>query len=159
MKAVRLTAADAPLELQDVCMPEPGTDEVVVRVAGCGVCHTDIGFWRAGVSTRHSLPLTLGHEISGTVVRTGAGKRGLLGREVIVPAVIPCGECDLCRRGRDNVCRAQLMPGNDMDGGFAEFVRVPARGLCLVDDRGGYELAELSVIADAVTTLPSTFFK
>jgi 6-hydroxycyclohex-1-ene-1-carbonyl-CoA dehydrogenase len=86
------------------------------------------------------------------VVEAGGPHRHLLDREVIVPSVIPCGECDLCRGGRGNVCRAQLMPGNDMDGGFAETIAVPARGLCLVGDRGGYDLAELSVIADAVTT-------
>ena len=61
--------------------------------------------------------------------------------EVIVPAVIPCWRCDLCKQGRSNVCRAQVMPGNDLDGGFAEFIAVPGRGLCLVADRGGYALA------------------
>lgn len=152
MKALRLVAPGAPLELQDVAVTEPGAGEVLVRVAGCGVCHTDIGFWRDGVKTRHPLPLTLGHEISGTVAAVSAGHEALLGREVIVPAVIPCGTCDLCEQGRGNICRAQVMPGNDMDGGFAEFVRVPARGLCVVEDRGGYDLAELSVVADAVTT-------
>lgn len=152
MKAVRLVAPGAPLELQDRPDPVAGPGAVVVRVAGCGVCHTDIGFWKDGVPTRHPLPLTLGHEISGTVVDAGDGWSHLLDREVVVPAVIPCGECDLCRSGRGNVCRAQLMPGNDMDGGFAEYVRVPGRGLCLVDDRGGLDLAELSVVADAVTT-------
>lgn len=152
MKAVRLLAEGAPLEVRDVPLPVPRDGEVLVRVAGCGVCHTDIGFWRDGVKTRHPLPLTLGHEISGTVVRASVGSEWLVDREVIVPAVIPCGTCDLCLNGRGNICRAQLMPGNDMDGGFAEFVVVPARGLCLVGDRGGYDLAELSVMADAVTT-------
>jgi 6-hydroxycyclohex-1-ene-1-carbonyl-CoA dehydrogenase len=152
MKAVRLTAAKGPLELHDLPEPEPRDDEVVVRVAGCGVCHTDIGFWRDGVPTRHALPLTLGHEVSGVVAAAGASFRHLVGREVIVPAVIPCGSCDLCRAGRGNACRKQLMPGNDMDGGFAELLSVPGRGLCPVEDRGGYDLAELSVIADAVTT-------
>lgn len=152
MKALQLISSGAPLELRDLPEPEPEAGEVIVHVAGCGVCHTDIGFWRDGVPTRAALPLTLGHEISGTVVRTGRGAEALLGREVIVPAVIPCGACELCRNDRGNVCRSQIMPGNDLNGGFAEYVRVPARGLCLVDDRGGYELAELSVVADAVTT-------
>lgn len=152
MKALRLVAAGEPLELQDVAVREPGEGEVLVRVAGCGVCHTDIGFWRDGVKTRHPLPLTLGHEISGVVEAVSRGHEHLLGREVIVPAVIPCGQCDLCNGGRGNVCRAQIMPGNDMDGGFAEFVCVPARGLCVVDERGGYALSDLSVVADAVTT-------
>jgi len=152
MKAVRLYAAGAPLALETLPDPTPGANQVVVRVAGCGVCHTDIGFWRDGVPTRHALPITLGHEVSGVVEEADAAHRALIGREVIVPAVIPCGDCDLCRDGRGNACRKQLMPGNDMDGGFAERLLVPAQGLCLVEERPGYDLAELSVIADAVST-------
>ncbi len=152
MKAVQLVAVGAPLEVHDVPQPEAGEDQVIVKESGCGVCHTDIGFWKDGVPTNKELPLTLGHEISGTVVATGAQYAQLLDREVIVPAVMPCGDCALCNAGRGNICRKQLMPGNDMDGGFAEYVVVPGRGLCVVEDRSGYELAELSVIADAVTT-------
>ncbi|UCC48479.1 MAG: 6-hydroxycyclohex-1-ene-1-carbonyl-CoA dehydrogenase, partial [Gemmatimonadota bacterium] len=59
---------------------------------------------------------------------------------------------ELCQQGRGNICRGQMMPGNDIDGGFAEYVVVPGRGLCTVEDRAGYELSQLSVIADAVTT-------
>ncbi len=152
MKAIQLTAVGEPLNIQDVPKPDPGEDEVTVRVAGCGVCHTDIGFWKDGVPTKKQLPLTLGHEVSGTVVEAGARYQHLLNREVIVPAVISCGECVLCKEGRGNICRAQLMPGNDIDGGFAECIVTPGRGLCVVEDRGGYDLEELSVIADAVTT-------
>jgi 6-hydroxycyclohex-1-ene-1-carbonyl-CoA dehydrogenase len=152
MKAVQLMEPSAPLQLRDVADPTPDAGHVVIQVAGCGVCHTDIGFWQDGVATRHPLPITLGHEISGTVVAAGAGYEHLKHRHVIVPSVIPCGDCDLCRGGRGNVCRAQLMPGNDMDGGFAEYIRVPGRGLCLVEDPGGLDLAALSVVADAVTT-------
>jgi len=152
MKAVQLVAVDAPLNITDVPDPQPADDQVVVQVAGCGVCHTDIGFWKDGVPTKKPLPLTLGHEIAGTVVAAGAEHTSLLERQVIVPAVIPCGACDLCAAGRGNACRRQLMPGNDIDGGFAERIAVPGRGLCVVDDRGDYELAELSVVADAVTT-------
>jgi len=152
MKALRLTAAGKPLELLDVPEPAPGKGEVRVRVAGCGVCHTDIGFWKDGVPTRHALPLTLGHEVSGVVDAAEGEYVNLVGREVIVPAVIPCGTCDLCRLGRGNACRAQLMPGNDVDGGFAEWIVVPGRGLCVVEERAGYDLADLSVVADAVTT-------
>lgn len=152
MKALRLMAVNEPLVLDQVDRPEPGDDEVLVEVAGCGVCHTDIGFWKDGVPINKPLPLTLGHEVSGRVVASGKNHEQLLDKEVIVPAVIPCGECELCAAGRGNACRRQLMPGNDIDGGFAEFIAVPARGLCVVEERGGYELHELSVIADAVTT-------
>ena len=152
MKALRLVAPNEPLIIEEVAAPQPGADDVLVQVAGCGVCHTDIGFWKDGVPTKTELPLTLGHEISGTVVAAGAAYEEMMGREVIVPAVIPCGECVLCKNGRGNVCRAQMMPGNDIDGGFAEQIIVPGRGLCSIEDRGDYELWELSVVADAVTT-------
>ena len=152
MKAIQLTAPGAPLEIREIPRPRPAADEVLVQVAGCGVCHTDVGFWKDGVPTHHGLPLTLGHEISGTVVETGPSHRAWLGREVIVPAVIPCGECELCRAGRGNICRRQIMPGNDIAGGFAEFLAVPARGLCPVGRHDGYDLAEMAVVADAVTT-------
>jgi 6-hydroxycyclohex-1-ene-1-carbonyl-CoA dehydrogenase len=152
MKALRLVAPNEPLIIEEVPAPQPGADEVLVQVAGCGVCHTDIGFWKDGVPTKKELPLTLGHEISGIVVEAGPGCEELVGREVIVPAVIPCGKCVLCEEGRGNVCRAQMMPGNDIDGGFAEQIVVPGRGLCVIEDRGDYDLWELSVVADAVTT-------
>jgi len=129
-------------------------DEVIIEVAGCGVCHTDIGFAYEGVPTRHSLPLILGHEIAGRIVMAGEQAGKWIRHSVIVPAVIPCGDCDACRSGRPTICRKQFMPGNDADGGFATYVRVPARGLCPVPDElpKGLTLAMLSVVADAVTT-------
>ena len=138
---------------------EPGVDEVVIQVSGCGVCHTDLGFYYEGVPTRHPLPLTLGHEISGVVVEAGAEVQGWQGRAVVVPAVIPCGQCGACRSGHGSICRAQIFPGNDVHGGFASHVVVPAASLCPVPDLqdracnpGALELSTLSVIADAVST-------
>ena len=152
MKAIQLVESNAPLTIVDMDRPDPGTDEVLIKVAGCGVCHTDIGFWKDGVPTKMGMPLTLGHEISGTVVGAGPDFEHLIDKQVIVPAVIPCGKCALCQSGRGNVCRAQMMPGNDVNGGFAEFITIPGRGLCVVENLGDYQLADLSVIADAVTT-------
>ena len=141
-------------EWREAPASELSPDEVLIEVAGCGVCHTDIGFAYEGIPTRHALPLVLGHEIAGRVVRVGERATYWLGRAVIVPAVIPCGTCDACCHGRPTICRQQFMPGNDADGGFASHVRVPARGLCLVPDKlpDGITLAMLSVVADAVTT-------
>jgi 6-hydroxycyclohex-1-ene-1-carbonyl-CoA dehydrogenase len=144
--------APGALELREIQLAEPRPDDAVVRVAGCGVCHTDISFYTGAVRTRQPLPLVLGHEISGLVESAGREFERLVGRNVIVPAVMPCGTCDLCRQGRENACLAQLMPGNDVDGGFATHVVVPARHLVPVDDLGDLELHELSVVADAVTT-------
>lgn len=154
----QLRAVGEPLELvtRQVSPASIGDDEVVVEVAGCGVCHTDIGFAFDGVRTGHPLPLTLGHEIAGTVIAAGAGASEWVGQAVIVPAVIPCGECEMCRSGYGRACRKQIFPGCDVHGGFASHVVVPSRGLCPVDLERlagvGLELADLSVIADAVTT-------
>ncbi|MFZ5476708.1 MAG: 6-hydroxycyclohex-1-ene-1-carbonyl-CoA dehydrogenase [Myxococcota bacterium] len=137
---------------------ELAAGEALVRVAGCGVCHTDLGFFYEGVRTRHPLPLTLGHEIAGFVE---AGPADLVGKAVLVPAVIPCGECVYCRDGQGGICTRQIFPGNDVHGGFASHVVVPARGLCVVPGceradqalgASGVTLPELAVIADAVST-------
>jgi len=138
---------------------EAGPGEVLVEVAGCGVCHTDLGYYYDGVPTRHPLPLVLGHEISGEVVAAGEGAESWLGAKVVVPAVIPCGECEACRDGRGSICPRQVFPGNDDHGGFATHVKVPARGLCRVPELEdsavnpkGLRLSDLAVVADAIST-------
>jgi 6-hydroxycyclohex-1-ene-1-carbonyl-CoA dehydrogenase len=150
-----MTAPGAPLERAEFTAA-PAGGEVVVAVAGCGVCHTDLGYYYDGVRTNQPLPLALGHEVSGRVAAAGAGAESWLGRAVIVPAVLPCGECDLCRRGLSTICRAQKMPGNDIQGGFASHIVVPARGLCAVDEQrlaaAGLTLPQVSIVADALTT-------
>jgi 6-hydroxycyclohex-1-ene-1-carbonyl-CoA dehydrogenase len=150
-----MTAPGAPFA-RSTFAAEPAAGEVVVAIAGCGVCHTDLGYYYDGVRTNQPLPLALGHEISGRVVAAGAGASDWVGRAVIVPAVLPCGECDLCRRGLTTICRAQKMPGNDIQGGFASHIVVPARGLCPVDEArlaaAGLTLPQVSIVADALTT-------
>src|SRR5512142_598014 len=149
----RLTAPGADLSAHEFPLA-PADDQVVIEVAGCGICHTDIGYAYGGVPTRHPLPLILGHEISGRVVDAGKLAASWLGRSVIVPAVIPCEKCEACVAGRPTICRNQFMPGNDGDGGFASHVVVPARGLCRVPDQlpAGLTLDMLAIVADAVTT-------
>jgi len=147
------TKVGEPLERKEFTAREPGADEVVVQIAGCGLCHTDLGFIAGKVNTNSPLPLILGHEISGTVVASGNSFLNLVGKNAIIPAVLPCGECELCKGGRSNVCRNQKMPGNDFNGGFASHITVPARFVCEVPQSiGKFKLEHLSVIADAVTT-------
>jgi 6-hydroxycyclohex-1-ene-1-carbonyl-CoA dehydrogenase len=150
----QLQQVGQPLHLAELPPLEPRADEVIVKVAACGVCHTDAGFAHEGVPTRHQLPLVLGHEITGQVVAAGERANAWQGQFVIIPAVIACGECAACRAGRPTICRKQFMPGNDGDGGFATHVRVPARGLCRVPRElpPKVSLESLSVVADAVTT-------
>lgn len=137
----------------------PGPEEALVEVAGCGVCHTDLGFYYDGVPTRHGFPLTLGHEVSGTVVEVGEGAEHWIGKQVVVPAVTPCGKCEACISGHGRICPKQIFPGSDVHGGFASHLRIPSVGLCPVPDLGdeavnphGVTLPALSVLADAVST-------
>lgn len=147
----KMIAPDKGFNLTEEPIPEPGKGEAIVKVAGCGVCHTDLSFWHYGVKTKHPLPLTLGHEISGTVVK---GPVEWVGKKVIIPAVLPCGECELCKNDKSNICQNQKMPGNDFDGGFASHIVVPYKFLCEVSEKvlGKYSLEQLAVIADAIST-------
>ncbi len=151
-----MTAVNEPFVRKEHIFAAPAANEVTVAIAGCGVCHTDLGFLYDGVRLNQPLPLTLGHEISGRVVACGIDVQTWQGKSVVIPAIIPCGECDLCRRGLGTLCRAQKMPGNDIHGGFASHITVPARGLCAVNERelagAGMSLSEVAVLADAVTT-------
>ena len=116
MYSWQMTELKAEFKLTESLLPSLSENEVLIKIAGCGVCHTDLSFWYFGVKTKKELPLTLGHEISGEVI---AGPPQWLGKKVIIPAVLPCGECELCKKGRGNICQKQLMPGNDFHGGFA----------------------------------------
>ena len=163
LKGWRMIGAGQPLVPFECPIPALAEDEVLIRVAGCGVCHTDLGFLDDGVRTRGKHPLVLGHEISGHVEDAGAQYRSLVGKAVVVPAVIPCGHCADCSDGRPNVCTRQVMPGNDRDGGFATHCVLPGRSIAVVPGAGedpdaplgkapGLTLRHLSVVADAVST-------
>ncbi|MFZ3046765.1 MAG: 6-hydroxycyclohex-1-ene-1-carbonyl-CoA dehydrogenase [Desulfatirhabdiaceae bacterium] len=139
------------MEKREIPVPLLKESDVLVEVAGCGVCHTDLGYFYDGVPTVCKPPLTLGHEISGTVV---AGDAAWIGKEVIVPAVMPCRKCFLCKTGRGNRCLNQKMPGNSIGiyGGFSSHIPVPSIDLCEVKNRGKLPLSNLAVVADAATT-------
>ncbi len=142
------------LEKTQIPMPELQPGEVLVQVAGCGICHTDLGYYYYGVPTVNPAPLTLGHEISGQVIAAAQDVASWEGKEVIIPAVMPCRKCELCKTGRGNRCLAQKMPGNSMGiyGGFSSHIPVPAIDLCEVKNRGTIPLEKLAVVADAATT-------
>ena len=158
-----MTEPGAPLRPDDSDLPTPGPGQALVQVAGCGVCHTDLGFYYEGVRTRASLPLALGHEVAGRIIATGDGVASAIGSAVVVPAVLPCGACPTCLAGDGTMCPKQFMPGNDGHGGFASHLLVPADGLCVVPmpaDQGDASpiggsdvtLRQLSVLADAAST-------
>lgn len=151
MRAAVFYGAGNPLVIEEVRRPEPGPGEALVKVAACGFCHTDLHYLDHGVATVKPPPLVLGHEISGVVEELGPGASPRsVGDRVLVPSVLPCGSCEYCRSGRANICPRLQMPGNHFDGGFAEFVRVPARELIPLP--ADLDLARSAVIADALTT-------
>ena len=151
MKAAIFHGAHQPLTVEEAPTPSPGPDEVLIRVAGCGVCHTDLHYIDHGTPTFKEPPLILGHEISGRVEAVGkrvADKRP--GDRVLAVAVTTCGVCTACREGRENICAHSCMLGNTVDGGFAEYVVVPAKDTFHLP--GEIPLVEGSIIADAITT-------
>lgn len=125
-RAVRLAAPGRPLEDTRLDAAPPGAGEVLVQVKAAGICHSD-AHYRSGVgATRH--PLTLGHEVAGVIAAVGDGVTALrVGDRVCLHYLVTCGECRDCRAGREQFCATGEMIGKDRDGGYAEFIRVPAR--------------------------------
>lgn len=131
MLAVRLDAPGTPLRVEEVPLPEPRGTEVRIRVAGCGVCRTDVHI-ADGTQSRVELPVTLGHEVAGWIDVAGpeAGpflKRHRLaeGDPVVVFGGWGCGECRDCRSGHEQRCERSRAPGFQVDGGYAERMLVP----------------------------------
>jgi propanol-preferring alcohol dehydrogenase len=139
MKAAVLGEFKTPLSIEDVDQPQPDAQEVLVEVEACGVCHSDLhvadGDWPQLVPITKR-PLILGHEIAGRVVEKGASVHHLeVGDRVGVPWVYwTCGECDFCREGNENLCVKQKITGVTVDGGYAEFVKVPASHATRIPD-------------------------
>jgi len=151
MRAVRYRGPKQPLRLEDVPRPDPGPGEVLVRVAAAGVCHTELHFL-SGLLNLGVAPLTLGHEVVGRVERVGAGVSApRAGDRVIVYYYVGCGRCAHCLVGDENLCDAiQAEYGFVTDGGFADYVKVPARNAVPLPDHLSDEVA--APIGCGVTT-------
>lgn len=142
MLAARFHGAGRPLTLEDVPVPEPGRDEVRVRVRAAEVCGTELHF-TAGLYAPSRVPMTLGHEAAGTVDAVGSDVAGWVQSDrVAVCYYLFCGECRWCLVGRQNLC---LTPRGVLaftaDGAFAEYVVVPARCLVRLPEQLGFEQA------------------
>jgi len=151
MKAAVFYGPHQPLKVEEVPTPKPGFGEILVKVAACGVCHTDMHYIDHGVPTFKHPPMILGHEASGVVAELGEGVSSWKpGDKVLLPAVLSCGTCRNCRMGRENICDSMRMFGNHVDGAYAEYVLAPAKDALAMPD--GVPLIEGSIIADAVST-------
>ncbi|HVN85255.1 MAG TPA: NAD(P)-dependent alcohol dehydrogenase [Candidatus Binatia bacterium] len=150
MKAYRMTQWQAPAEFCEVEIREPGPGEVLVKVGGAGVCHSDLHVLASPAGALpYALPFTLGHENAGWVERLGPGVDGVQpGEPVIVYSVWGCGRCPACRVGAENYCeRAPLFSGGGLgrDGGMASHMLVPSvRFLCPLGDLDPRQAAPLT---------------
>ena len=127
MIAARLHKIRAPLRIDRIPIPRIGDRDLLIKVRASGICHSDINY-RNGVAPVRRVPITLGHEVAGTVAKRGRGVKGFRsGDRVVVHYVVSCGRCTYCRTNRENHCASYRMIGKDLDGGFAEYVSVPAR--------------------------------
>lgn len=132
MRAVRLEVLGA-MALREVAMPVAGPGEVLVRVLAAGICGSDRHMYKGEYPTGR--PVTLGHEFCGRVEAVGAGVTSFVGGELVtVDPNIACGTCPACRAGRPNLCDNLLAIGVFRDGGFAEFVAVPAQQAFVLPD-------------------------
>jgi 2-desacetyl-2-hydroxyethyl bacteriochlorophyllide A dehydrogenase len=147
-KAVRLLAPRQPLVDAEIEAAVPAPAEVLVRVKAAGICHSD-AHYRAGVgSTDH--PLTLGHEVAGIVESVGAGvTTHRAGDRVCLHYLVTCGTCSDCRAGREQFCATGQMIGKDRDGGYAEFVRVPAKNAHPLPDFVPFEQGAILMCSSA----------
>lgn len=151
MKAAVFHGNGSRLTIEEMPLPDLREGEALLRVAACGLCHTDLHYLDHGVPTFRKPPIILGHEAAGIVDRIGPGVSGIApGDRVLAPSVWACGRCRYCRAGRENLCAELVMPGNHVHGGFAEFLAVPAKELVRLPPELPLERA--CVIADAVST-------
>jgi S-(hydroxymethyl)glutathione dehydrogenase/alcohol dehydrogenase len=171
MKAAVLPAVGAPLAIEEIPVPRPKADEVLVKVAACGVCHTDLHVIKGEV--KFPVPCVLGHEISGRVESVGPGVSHVKpGDPVVASFIMPCGRCGFCARGRDDLCETffamNRLKGTLYDGtsrlrradgsalamysmaGLAEFSVVPATDVFPAP--AGLPLAESSILGCAIMT-------
>ena len=151
MKAVRLVEPGQRLCLQEVPLPDVGPADVLVRVKAAGICHSD-AHYRAGTSPVHPLPITLGHEVAGVVEKCGESVRRLQpGNRVCVHYMTTCGDCVYCNRGLEQFCRSGQMVGKHRDGGYAEYVCVPARSVFPIPEGMPWEHAAVMMCSSATS--------
>ncbi len=132
-------------EIREIEKPVPGDDEILLKVTATGVCGTDLTIYKGYFPPERSVPpMALGHEMSGIVTETGRGVKGFsAGDRVIVDPLISCGSCYNCAKGLRHICKTLALIGVDINGSFAEYVKVKASKLHRIPDGLSFEEAAL----------------
>jgi len=151
MKAIRLIRPGRPLEARQVDVPSVSARDVLVRVKAAGICHSD-AHYRAGTSRVDPLPLTLGHEVAGVVEQTGSEVRNVKrGDRVCLHYLATCGECAYCQQGKEQFCTQGAMIGKYRDGGYAEFILMPARSVFRLPEGIPFEQGAILMCSSATS--------
>ena len=149
MKAIRMVEPGKPLELQEISIPSASDEGVIVRVRAAGICHSD-AHYRAGRSSMGMLPITLGHEIAGEVEWVGSQVTTVrAGDRVCLHYNISCGDCYHCKTGNEQFCTTVRMLGHHIDGGYAEYVAVPAQNAIPLPEEISFEVGATLMCASA----------
>lgn len=149
MKAVRFVGVNQALEMQEIPIPEIGERDILVKVKAAGICHSD-AHYRAGISPVKPVPLTLGHEVAGVVEKIGSQATNVkIGDRVCLHYNITCGDCYHCATGNDQFCEKVLMLGHYANGGYAEYIAVPARNAIHLPEEIPFEQGATLMCASA----------
>jgi propanol-preferring alcohol dehydrogenase len=149
MRVAQLVHIGKPLEDAEVALPKIGSSEVLVRVAACGICHSD-AHYRGGISAIDRLPLTLGHEVAGRVEAVGEEITHVSPNDrVYVHYLVSCGSCEFCLSGHEQFCVKGQMIGKHRDGGYAEFIKVPGRSVFVLPDEIPFEHGAIMMCSSA----------
>lgn len=151
MKAVQLIKVDEDLEDREIPTPEPKNGEVLIKIKAAGICHSDVHY-RDGISSVGYLPIALGHEVAGVIEKLGANVDDYkVGDRVCVNYMITCGKCYYCVKGSEQFCKEGKMIGKDVNGGYAEYIAVPTRGIYKLPDSVSFEHAAVMMCSTATS--------
>jgi propanol-preferring alcohol dehydrogenase len=151
MKAMVLNEYKKELILQEIKSPKPSSNEVLVKVENCGICGTDTKIVTGKLNAIVKLPHILGHEIAGSIAEVGNEVVNIReGDKGIVYFYIGCGDCEMCRTSRENICYSIKRVGFELDGGYAQYIKIPAYNFCKYNANIPSE--KMAILPDAIAT-------
>lgn len=142
----KVSQGEGGIELREVMVPTPTADEIRIKVRAAGICGTDMQIykWSPRIKRRMILPRVIGHEVSGIVDQVGSAVSNIkVGDHVALESHIYCNNCIQCHRGQEHLCENLTYPGIDINGGFAEYIVVPARIAWVITQKLDHEIASM----------------
>jgi len=130
MKAALFYGKKEDMRIESVPLPEIGEGDVLLKVRASGICGSDARSYFNGIKERYKIPVIFGHELTAEIYRTGAKVQGYSpGERVVVAPIYGCGQCEFCVSGKENLCENVVVIGCTFDGGYAEYMVIPEKGV------------------------------